>query len=156
MVVKTNTCFYSEHIVHPGHGFTFFRRDGKSLFFESKKAFNIYSNGTKPTKITWTTAWRRLNKKVTTTTTNRKKRTKNTKVIRPIEGMSLEDIIKRKEEKQEFRKAAREEQKREIKERNRKQMEEKKKERIAGGNKAQFEKNRSRNTNTRQFNKARR
>ena len=74
MVVKTNACAYSELKIYPGHGFSLFRRDGKALLFGSRKAFKIYSHGTKPTKITWTTAWRRLNKKTVTAATNKKKR----------------------------------------------------------------------------------
>ena len=72
--------------------------------------------------------------------------------MRPIEGMSLEDICKKKEETKEFRKAVRDEQKREIKERKRKQMEQKKKDKKSKN----FEKSRNRATNVRQFNKARR
>lgn len=80
----------------------------------------------KAQRITWTTAWRKHNKKVKTEELGKKKKRRNLRVQRAIVGISLEDIRKKRKEKPDMRKAQTEEAMREIKERQQKQVEKKK------------------------------
>ena len=77
----------------------------------------------KAQRITWTTAWRRMNKKIKTDEHLRKKKRRNVKVNKAIIGISLDDIKKRKTEKPEVRKAQQEQALRDIKERKAKDAE---------------------------------
>lgn len=38
MVVKTDSCEFSEHRIYPGRGYKFVSRDGKTHFFITKKS----------------------------------------------------------------------------------------------------------------------
>jgi len=81
----------------------------------------------KAQKIRWTTAWRRLNKKIKTDEISKKKKKRVVRVQKAIVGISLEDIKRRRNEKPELRAAHREQAMREIKERRQKELEGKKK-----------------------------
>ena len=72
----------------------------------------------KPARIRWTTAWRRNNKKtevmpiashlLQAAEKSKRRSKKSYKVQRPIAGMSLEDIKKRRQQKDEITKKSRE------------------------------------------------
>merc|ERR1711907_587733 len=81
---------------------------GKTNFFLTKKSRKLFLSKVKAQKIRWTTAWRRLNKKIKTDEVQKKrKRNEDTKI----------------------RDAAKEQAMREIKERRQKEIESKKKQR---------------------------
>jgi len=78
-------------------------------------------------RIRWTTAWRRLNKKIKTEEFAKKKKRKAVKIQKGIVGISLEEIKRKRTEKPEIRAAQREQAMREIKDRRQKELADKKK-----------------------------
>eukprot|EP00515_Schizochytrium_aggregatum_P001158 CAMPEP_0202036312 /NCGR_PEP_ID=MMETSP0962-20130828/1464_1 /ASSEMBLY_ACC=CAM_ASM_000488 /TAXON_ID=4773 /ORGANISM="Schizochytrium aggregatum, Strain ATCC28209" /LENGTH=127 /DNA_ID=CAMNT_0048600385 /DNA_START=143 /DNA_END=526 /DNA_ORIENTATION=+ len=120
MVVKTNICAFSEFRIYPGHGITFIRKDGQPITLISSKTRSLYHQRKKPAKLTWTTGWRRLNKKDNKDSTLRTKRRKVEKRPKAIAGTTLEQIKKKRSEKPAERSAAREAAKREVKDRQKK------------------------------------
>mmetsp|Transcript_8354 Transcript_8354/g.13533 ORF Transcript_8354/g.13533 Transcript_8354/m.13533 type:complete len:129 (+) Transcript_8354:79-465(+) len=118
MVVKTDVCAFSEFRIYPGHGIKFIRKDGQPVLFISSKCTSLYHQRKKPAKLTWTVGWRRLHKKDKQDEKNvKRKRRVQRGNARPIAGVSIADIRKKREEKPAERHAAREAAKREVKER---------------------------------------
>jgi len=88
--------------------FLFINRKAKSLALQRKRA----------AKIAWTTTYRKAHKKDQEAGVARKKRRSTARaVVRPIAGVSVEVLAKRRAEKPEARKATREAAIREVKER---------------------------------------
>ena len=54
MVIKTDTCSFSEFRVYPGHGMRFVRRDGAMLILSSSKTKGLLNQRKKPAKLHWT------------------------------------------------------------------------------------------------------
>mmetsp|Transcript_45356 Transcript_45356/g.60213 ORF Transcript_45356/g.60213 Transcript_45356/m.60213 type:complete len:127 (+) Transcript_45356:29-409(+) len=92
MVVKTDLCSFSEHRIYPGHGSRWVRRDGGIAILISSKCKSLTVQRKKPSKITWTQAWRRLNKKTNVESGARKTKRRTARVQRSIVGASVEDI----------------------------------------------------------------
>merc|ERR1712083_11110 len=67
--------------------------------------------------IKWTTAWRRMNKKIKTTDIHKKKRRRAKRVVIEITGMTADEINRRKAETTADRDARKNEAIRQIKER---------------------------------------
>ena len=127
MVIKTELCSFSELKIYPGKGVRFVAKDGRITIFIHKKAHKLYLRKVKAQKITWTTAWRRANKKIKTDEGIKKKKRRVAKVQKAIVGITLEDIKRKRSEKPEIRQAQREAALREIKDRKQKLTEAKKK-----------------------------
>merc|ERR1712039_433709 len=117
MVVKTDVCNYSDLRIYPGHGVKIISREGKINIYIHKKARSQAQRKIKPQRIKWTTAWRRLNKKIKTTEIGKKKRRKAKRVVREITGMTADEINRRKAESGADRDARKNEAIRQIKER---------------------------------------
>ena len=96
MVVKTELCAFSEYRIYPGHGQKFIRRDGQPVWLSTSKCKRLLNNRKKPSKLIWTQAWRRLNKKGKEEGVVRKKARRIVKTTRAIVGASLEDISKKR------------------------------------------------------------
>ena len=96
MVVKTELCAFSEYRIYPGHGMRFVRRDGQPVIISSAKCRCMINQRKKPSKLVWTQAWRRLNKKGKDEGAARKKTRRTAKAQRAIVGASIEDIKKRR------------------------------------------------------------
>ena len=127
MVVKTETCRFSGLRIYPGHGSTLIRVDSQLFKFLSQKCKSLYLQRLKPSKLAWTTLYRKQHKKDKADEVSRKKRRTNKGAIsRSIVGASLEVIQKKRAEKSEVRQLARENALREIKDRNKKMKDEKK------------------------------
>eukprot|EP00933_Yihiella_yeosuensis_P084335 TRINITY_DN98776_c0_g1_i1.p3 TRINITY_DN98776_c0_g1~~TRINITY_DN98776_c0_g1_i1.p3 ORF type:complete len:146 (+),score=36.37 TRINITY_DN98776_c0_g1_i1:27-464(+) len=108
MVVKTETCFYSELRIYPGHGHRVVRRDGKLLIFLDHKSRAHWINKKKAQDLRWSQAWRRAHKKVKVDKEALKKFVKkSTKAFKTFAGISLEDLKARQEANSEFKKAQR-------------------------------------------------
>ena len=127
MVVKTDTCYYTELRIYPGHGRRLARRDGKLLAFIDRKARSLYAQKIKAQRLTWTQAWRRKNKKGKVETAAKKKGKRSARVFKSIQGITIEDIKKRRDAKPDLKKAQRENALREVKDRAKKAKVEKKK-----------------------------
>jgi|EP00944_MAST-04C_sp_MAST-4C-sp1_P011954 large subunit ribosomal protein L24e len=107
MVIKTRLCAFSEGRIYPGHGMQFIRKDGQPVQLFGSKEKSLYDQRKKPAKITWTQAWRRLNKKATDQMRAKKRTRRVVKIQRAIVGMNLDEIKKKRNQKPEVRKAAR-------------------------------------------------
>jgi len=127
MVIKTDTCFYTEMRIYPGKGRKFIRKDGKLISFIDQKSRSLYLQKIKAQRLTWTQAWRRRNKKGKVETMQKKKGKKTARVLKSIKGITIEDINKRREIKPDLKKAQREAALRELKEKAKKQAADKKK-----------------------------
>ena len=97
MVVKTELCAFSEYRIYPGHGIRYVRKDGQPVLVGSSKCKRLLAQKKKPSKLMWTQAWRRLNKKGKDDGIARKRVRKVAKVQRAIVGASLEDLLKKKQ-----------------------------------------------------------
>merc|ERR1719454_2609483 len=117
MVVKTDLCVYTEYKIYPGRGIRFIAKDGKGTLFINAKADSLFHQKIKPVKLTWTQAWRRMNKKGKVEEGKSRKGRKAAKFQKAIVGMSLEDIKRKRAQKPELRQAAQEAAKKEAKDR---------------------------------------
>ena len=117
MVIKTDVCAFSEARVYPGHGIKYVRKDGQLVTFFSSKTKSLYLQRKKPAKLTWTVAWRRLNKKTQAIDVSRRKRNRARKIQRGIQGVTVEEIQRKRRERPEVRAANRDAALREVKER---------------------------------------
>merc|ERR1719222_606450 len=106
MVVKTEQCNYTEYKIYPGCGQKFVGRDAKVHFFITAKADSLFHQRIKAVKLTWSQAWRRMNKKGKLESNVRKNKKKAAKFQKAIAGMSLEEMQKKRAQKTEFRAAA--------------------------------------------------
>ena len=127
MVVKTDTCFYTEFKIFPGRGIRLVRKDGKLLAFIDRKSKSLYNQKIKAQKLTWTQQWRARHKKGRVELQAKKKAKRATKVYKSIQGLDVEELKKKRLQKPDFRKAARDASLREVKERKRKGTSDKKK-----------------------------
>mmetsp|Transcript_8441 Transcript_8441/g.16928 ORF Transcript_8441/g.16928 Transcript_8441/m.16928 type:complete len:148 (-) Transcript_8441:53-496(-) len=117
MVIKCDTCSFSDFKIYPGHGMRFIRRDGQPTVFITSKARSMYMQRKKPAKLTWTITWRRMNKKGQVEAVTRRRARKTTKFARAIVGASLEELKKKRNQRPEVRAAQREAALREVKSR---------------------------------------
>ena len=122
MVTKTEKCSWSDLNVYPGKGKKFVAKDGKTFFFLNKKVAALWHRKTKPVKLTWTTAWRRFNKKDQAQTKDKKKTKRTTRVQKAIVGMNLDEIKRRKDTKSDFRSKLREEARKEVQDKKKKSI----------------------------------
>jgi len=127
MVIRTEVCLFSEFRIYPGRGCKYVSKDGKTNTFISKKSRRLFLKKVKNQRIKWTTAWRRLNKKIKTEEFSKKKKRRAVKIQKGIVGISLDEIKRKRAEKPELRAAQREQAMREIKDRRQKDLTEKKK-----------------------------
>jgi len=127
MVIKTDTCFYTELRIYPGKGRKFIRKDGKLISFIDQKSRSLYLQKIKAQRLTWTQAWRRRNKKGKVETLSKKKGKRTARVFKSIQGITIEDLKKRREAKPDLKKAQREQALREVKEKAKKAAADKKK-----------------------------
>ncbi len=126
MVTKTDTCSFSEYKIYPGRGRRFAAKDGKVYYFFSSKIASLFHQRKKAVKLTWTQAWRRFNKKIKVDEISKRKTRKTTRVQKAIVGMSLDEIMRRKNEKPEEREKKLEAAKKEVKARQQKKIDAKK------------------------------
>merc|ERR1712018_170346 len=107
--MKIELCSYSGYKIYPSKGRTFVKADGKVFKFldgRSQKAHFLKRN---PRKVTWTVLYRRKHRKGIEEETT-KRRTKRThKFQRAIVGASLNEILAKRNQKPELRKAQRDE-----------------------------------------------
>merc|ERR1712039_1041556 len=99
MVIKTDLCAYTEYKIYPGRGQKFIGKDAKVSFFISAKADSLFHQRIKAVKLTWSQAWRRMNKKGKIEGGKAKNKKKVTKFQKAIAGMSLEEMQKKRAQK---------------------------------------------------------
>lgn len=106
MVIKTDSCSYTEYKIYPGRGQKYVGKDAKVSFFISAKADSLFHQKIKAVKLTWSQAWRRMNKKGKIEGGKNKNKKRAQKFQKAIVGMSLEDMKRKRAQRSELRKEA--------------------------------------------------
>ena len=105
--MKIELCAYSGYKVYPGRGRSLVRPDGKTFKFLDGRTHRAHLLKRNPRKVNWTVLYRRKHKKGQEEEST-KKRTKRThKFQRAVVGATLQDIIAKRNQKPEVRKAQR-------------------------------------------------
>merc|ERR1712242_198547 len=89
-------------------GRTMVKSDGKTYKFLSAKTWGAHDLKRNPRKITWTVLYRRKHRKGIEEESTRKRTKKTQKFQRAVVGASLNDILAKRNQKPEVRKAQRE------------------------------------------------
>ncbi|KMS65238.1 hypothetical protein BVRB_038000, partial [Beta vulgaris subsp. vulgaris] len=103
--------------IYPGHGTQFVRKDGKLLHFQNAKVASLYHQGKKAMRLTWTMAWRRINKKVRVEVVSKRRAKRRVRIQKGVAGQSLDDIRKKRAAKPVIRNLQKEAQIRAVKDR---------------------------------------
>merc|ERR1712116_53244 len=104
-IMKISLCHYSGYKIHPGHGKTMVRVDGKVYHFLDSKCERAHLMKRNPRNTTWTVLYRRKHKKGQEEEQTKKKTRKTQKFQRAIVGASLTEILAKRNQKPEVRKA---------------------------------------------------
>merc|ERR1712082_145794 len=106
--MKIDLCCYSGYKIYPGHGRTLVKADGKSYKFLSSRTHKAHMLKRNPRKITWTVLYRRKHKKGLEEDVTKKRTSRAQKFQRAVVGATLQDIMAKRNQKPEVRKAQRE------------------------------------------------
>uniref|UniRef100_H0WDW8 Large ribosomal subunit protein eL24 n=1 Tax=Cavia porcellus TaxID=10141 RepID=H0WDW8_CAVPO len=105
--MKVELCSFSGYMIYPGHGKRYARTDGKVFQFLNAKCESAFLSKRNPRQINWTVLYRRKYKKGQSEEIQKRTR-RAVKFQRAITGTSLADIMTKKNQKPEVRKAQRE------------------------------------------------
>merc|ERR1711936_657646 len=108
MGMKIELCVYSGYKIYPGHGRTLVKADGKSYKFLSGRTHKAHMLKRNPREVTWTVLYRRKHKKGLEEETAKKRNKRTQKFQRAVVGATLQDIMAKRNQKPEVRKAQRE------------------------------------------------
>jgi len=106
--MKIDLCVYSGYKIYPGHGRTLVKVDGKSYKFLSSRTHKAHLLKRNPREISWTVLYRRKHKKGTEEDVSKKRNKRTQKFQRAVVGATLQDIMAKRNQKPEVRKAQRE------------------------------------------------
>ncbi|KAK3097347.1 hypothetical protein FSP39_008851 [Pinctada imbricata] len=101
-------CSYSGYKIYPGHGKRMVKTDGRVFQFLNGKCEASHLMKRNPREISWTVLYRRKHKKGQTEEVSKKRTRRTQKFTRAITGASLTDILAKRNQKPEVRKAQRE------------------------------------------------
>nr|ALS04858.1 60S ribosomal protein L24 [Pseudodiaptomus poplesia]ALS04900.1 60S ribosomal protein L24 [Pseudodiaptomus poplesia] len=105
--MKIELCSFSGYKIYPGHGRTMVKIDGKSYKFLSARTQKAHDLKRNPRKITWTVLYRRKHKKGQEEDVAKKRTRRTQKFQRAVVGASINDILAKRNQKPEVRKAQR-------------------------------------------------
>ena len=104
MVIKYQTCSFSEYKIAPGHGIRYAEVNGKTHIYITKKVHKLFRHGKKPLNIRWTLKWRTSHKKGKVEETKHKSsKQRKERQVKAIVGLSLEEITRIRESMKEER-----------------------------------------------------
>nr|CAJ17316.1 ribosomal protein L24e [Hister sp. APV-2005] len=106
--MKIGLCAYSGYKIYPGHGKTMVKVDGKQFTFLNSKCEHAHLMKRNPRKVTWTVLYRRKHKKGQGEEASKRRTRRTQKFQRAIVGASLNDILAKRNQRPEVRKAQRE------------------------------------------------
>ena len=106
-IFRLEICNFSGYKIYPGHGKTFVRLDSRTFRLLNGKNEAHFLSKKNPRKFHWTVFFRKLHKKGINEEVAKKKAKKSIKVQRAVGGLSLEQIIAKKNQPSEAREAAR-------------------------------------------------
>merc|ERR1712228_317725 len=93
---------------YPGHGRSLIKADGKSYKFLSGRTHKAHLLKRNPREVTWTVLYRRKHKKGQEEDVSKKRNKRTQKFQRDVVGATLQDIMAKRNQKPEVRKAQRE------------------------------------------------
>ena len=98
MVIKYQTCSFSEFKIAPGHGLKYAEVNGKTHIFINKKSHKLFKHHKKALTIRWTPKWRLSHKKgKVEENKNKVVKQKKERQIKAVVGLSLDEINKIRE-----------------------------------------------------------
>merc|ERR1712018_341741 len=106
--MKVELCSFSGFKIYPGHGIRVVKQDGRAYVFINGKCEKAHAMKRNPRKVNWTVLYRRKHKKGLQEETSKKRTRPTQKFQRAITGASLADILAKRNQKPEVRKAQRE------------------------------------------------
>jgi large subunit ribosomal protein L24e len=106
--MKIDLCSFSGYKIYPGHGKRMVKADGKIFQFLNSKCEASHKLRRAPREIPWTVLYRRKHKKGQEEELTKKRTRRTAKFQRAIVGATLTDIMAKRNQKPEFRKAQRE------------------------------------------------
>merc|ERR1712002_478259 len=106
--MRIELCSYSGLKIYPGHGKRMVRTDGRTYNFLSHKCERSHMMKRNPREINWTVLYRRKHKKGQQEETVKRRTRRTQKFTRAITGATLSDIMAKRNQKPEVRKAQRE------------------------------------------------
>ena len=109
MVIKTESCSYSEYRIYPGHGHRAVSRDGTVSIFINTKVHSMAKQRIKPVKLMWTTARRRFMKKGASDSAKKNRRKRAAKIQKAVVGLTTDDLRAKMQNKASLRKQTKEE-----------------------------------------------
>merc|ERR1712048_1447663 len=107
-IMKIELCVYSGYKIYPGHGRSLVKVDGKNLRFLSGRTHKAHLLKRNPREVTWTVLYRRKHKKGLEEDVAKKRNKRTQKFQRAVVGATLQDIMAKRNQKPEVRKAQRE------------------------------------------------
>merc|ERR1712077_104484 len=106
--MKIELCGYSGYKIYPSRGRTLIKSDGKVFKFLDGRSMKAHLLKRNPRKVTWTVLYRRKHKKGIEEETAKKRTKRTQKFQRAVVGATLQDIMAKRNQKPEVRKAQRE------------------------------------------------
>merc|ERR1712227_725526 len=106
--MKIELCAYSGYKIYPSRGRTLVKSDGKTFKFINGRCHKAHLLKRNPRKVTWTVLYRRKHRKGIEEETAKKRTKKTQKFQRAVVGATLSDILAKRNQKPEVRKAQRE------------------------------------------------
>merc|ERR1711862_1072286 len=107
-IMKIELCVYSGYKIYPGHGRSLVKVDGKNLRFLSGRTHKAHLLKRNPREVAWTVLSRRKHKKGLEEDVAKKRNKTTQKFQRAVVGATLQDIMAKRNQKPEVRKAQRE------------------------------------------------
>jgi len=107
-MLKVEVCAFSGLKIYPGHGKRVTRADGKTQIFLNSKCERNHALKRNPRKINWTVLYRRKHRKGMVEEAAKKRTRRTQKFMRAVTGATLADIMAKRNQKPEVRKAQRE------------------------------------------------
>merc|ERR1712228_194778 len=106
--MKIDLCIYSGYKIYPGHGRSLIKVDGKTYKFLSSRTHKAHLLKRNPREVTWTVLYRRKHEKGQEEDVSKKRNKRTQKFQRAVVGATLQDIMAKRNQKPEVRKAQRE------------------------------------------------
>merc|ERR1712142_121491 len=121
-IMKVELCSFSGYKIYPGHGRRYARIDEKVFQFLNAKCEAAFLAKRNPRQINWTVLYRRKHKKGLSEEVSKRRTRRAVKFTRAITGASLAEIMAKRNQKPEVRKAQREQAIKTAKEKKKKEV----------------------------------
>merc|ERR1711909_250283 len=108
VVMKIELCAYSGYKIYPGRGRTLIKQDGKSYKFLDARTHKAHLLKRNPRNVTWTVLYRRKHRKGIEEEVSKTRTKRTQKLQRAVVGATLQDILAKRNQKPDVRKAQRE------------------------------------------------